>query len=147
MNNSIGSKFKIMLQPTLYHLLSINQLLQLFQRIFFIIVILILLLVCTFRRIRLFTFYLFFERRLIPTLFVILNVKVTSYVTQIELTSMKMDDRNINNASDILRTKYRKREFITWVLHLTWIEEWLACFHRKLQVRYQEYRSRQQFSF
>ena len=39
----------------------------------FIIVILILILICTFRRIRLFTFYLFFERRLIPTLFLILG--------------------------------------------------------------------------
>jgi len=37
------------------------------------IVILLLLLVLTFRRIRLFMFYLFFERRLIPTLFLILG--------------------------------------------------------------------------
>ena len=36
-----------------------------------IVLMLILILVCTFRRIRLFTFYLFFERRLIPTLFLI----------------------------------------------------------------------------
>lgn len=38
-----------------------------------IIIILLLLLVCTFRRIRFFTFYLFFERSLIPTLFLILG--------------------------------------------------------------------------
>jgi len=37
------------------------------------IVLLLLLLVLTFRRIRLFIFYLFFERRLIPTLFLILG--------------------------------------------------------------------------
>ena len=34
-----------------------------------VFIIIILILICTFRRIRLFTFYLFFERRLIPTLF------------------------------------------------------------------------------
>ncbi|KAJ9583466.1 hypothetical protein L9F63_022191, partial [Diploptera punctata] len=38
-----------------------------------IIIILLLLLVCTFRRMRFFTFYLFFERSLIPTLFLILG--------------------------------------------------------------------------
>ena len=32
-----------------------------------------LILICTFRRIRLFTFYLFFERRLIPASFLILG--------------------------------------------------------------------------
>lgn len=37
------------------------------------IVLLLLLLILTFRRIRLFMFYLFFERRLIPTLFLILG--------------------------------------------------------------------------
>lgn len=37
------------------------------------IVLLLLLLILTFRRIRLFIFYLFFERRLIPTLFLILG--------------------------------------------------------------------------
>lgn len=37
------------------------------------IVVLVLFLVLTFRRIRLFIFYLFFERRLIPTLFLILG--------------------------------------------------------------------------
>ena len=37
----------------------------------FMIIRSILILVCTFRRIRLFTFYLLFERRLIPTLFLI----------------------------------------------------------------------------
>ena len=40
---------------------------------FFVFIIVILILVSTFRRIRLFTFYLFFERRLIPTLFLILG--------------------------------------------------------------------------
>ena len=39
----------------------------------FIIILLALKLVCTFRRIRLFIFNLFFERRLIPTLFLILG--------------------------------------------------------------------------
>lgn len=37
------------------------------------IIILLLLLILTFSRIRLFIFYLFFERRLIPTLFLILG--------------------------------------------------------------------------
>ena len=37
------------------------------------IVLLLILLVLTFRRISLFMFYLFFERRLIPTLFLILG--------------------------------------------------------------------------
>ncbi|RCK67892.1 hypothetical protein DT076_18970 [Desertihabitans brevis] len=37
------------------------------------IILLLIMLVLTFRRIRLFIFYLFFERRLIPTLFLILG--------------------------------------------------------------------------
>lgn len=38
-----------------------------------IVVILIIMLYCTFRRLRLFSFYLFFEGSLIPTLFLILG--------------------------------------------------------------------------
>ena len=40
---------------------------------FFVFIIVLLILVCAFRRLSLFTFYLFFERRLIPALFLILG--------------------------------------------------------------------------
>ena len=41
--------------------------------IFLFIVVLLIFLVCTFSRLNVFSFYLFFERRLIPTLFLILG--------------------------------------------------------------------------
>ena len=40
---------------------------------FFVFIVILLILISTFRRMRLFTFYLFFERRFVPILFLILG--------------------------------------------------------------------------